>query len=118
MPRERFDDPTTEGRFTQVSWRRQPGLDPDDQGSGPGYVQVSVHTPGNSAGEFADLDEAGIDRAIKTLHKAKRQAFGSQAVISSGMPGECSDVTPTANTASKGSLAALADEINHALRRT
>jgi hypothetical protein len=64
----------------------------------PGHVQiatVNVHSPfefpevehGNTweAGERFDgwwvtLDEAGIDDLIKTLHKAKRQAFGGDKV--------------------------------------
>ena len=137
MPSEKIGDQVTHGFYTEVSWRRMPGLDSDDQGTSPGHVQlatVNVHSPFEfpekdtgdhfEAAEKFDgwrvtLDEEGIDRLIRTLHKAKRQAFGSQAAISSGMPGECSVViTPTATTASKESLAALADEITRAVRRT
>lgn len=96
MPRELINDEATQGWYTEVSWRRKPGLDPDDQGTAPGHVQiatVNIHSPfefperkhGTSweAGEKFDgwrvtLDEAGIDRLIKTLHKAKRQAFGGE----------------------------------------
>lgn len=94
MPSEKIGDQATHGFYTEVSWRRMPGLDSDDQGTSPGHVQlatVNVHSPFEfpekdtgdhfEAGERFDgwrvtLDEAGIDRLIKTLHKAKRQAFG------------------------------------------
>jgi hypothetical protein len=114
MPRERFDDPTTPGLYTQVSWVRPhetPNTGPD------GYVQVS--TVNESASSLvADLFERAADlvgsipadgprqseietwlsdyhshkpeltgwyashtaetltELTKTLHKAKRQAFG------------------------------------------
>lgn len=50
MPRERFDDPTTPGRYAQVNWRRHGDSDPD----APGYVQVSTHdqTEDHPAGEL------------------------------------------------------------------
>lgn len=94
MPNEKITDYTSQGWYTEVSWRRQPGLDADDQGTASGHVQlatVNLHSPFEfpekdtgdhfEAGERFDgwrvtLDEAGIDRLIKTLHKAKRQAFG------------------------------------------
>lgn len=94
MPNEKISDYTSEGWYTEVSWRRLPGLDPDDQGTSPGHVQlatVNVHSPfefpEKDTGDHFEaavkfdgwrvtLDEAGIDRLIKTLHKAKRQAFG------------------------------------------
>lgn len=94
MPKELINDPTQQRWHTKVSWRRKPGLDPDDQGTSPGHVQlatVNLDSPFEfpekdtgdhyEAGERFDgwrvtLDEAGIDRLIKTLHKAKRQAFG------------------------------------------
>lgn len=94
MPTEKIADQVTGGFHAEVSWRRKPGLDLDDQGTSPGHVQiatVNVHSPfefpevehGTSweAGEKFDgwrvtLDEAGIDRLIKALHRAKNQAFG------------------------------------------
>lgn len=94
MPRETIYDETTTGFYTEVSWRRRPGLDTDDQGTSPGHVQIAsvnalspfhfpdVETDGHfEAGEKFDgwrvtLDEAGIDHLIKTLHKAKQQAYG------------------------------------------
>jgi hypothetical protein len=94
MPREKIQDPTQQHWLTEVSWRRRPGLDPDDQGASPGHVQIATvnldspfefpeteHGTSWEAGEKFDgwritLDEAGIDHLIKTLHKAKRQAFG------------------------------------------
>jgi len=94
MPREKVTDKTTAGFYTEVFWRRRPGLAPDDQGTSPGHVQIAsvnvlspfhfpdVETDGHfEAGEKFDgwritLDAEGIDHLIKTLHKAKRQAFG------------------------------------------
>lgn len=104
MPKELISDPTQQRRHTEVSWRRRPGLDPDDQGTSPGHVQVATvnldspfefpeveHGTAWEAGERFDgwrvtLDEAGIDRLIKALHKAKRQAFGEApgGVLQSG----------------------------------
>lgn len=69
MPRDKVNDLTTPGRYTEVSWRR------DKQE--PGYVQVSTHDP-SMVGVYVHLDGAGIDRLIKALHKAKRQAFGEE----------------------------------------
>lgn len=103
MPNEKINDYVSQGWYTEVSWRRKPGLDADDQGTAPGHVQlatVNVHSPfefperehGDSweAGERFDgwrvtLDEAGIDRLIKALHKAKRQAFGSPEYATGGI---------------------------------
>lgn len=68
MPREKVGDLTTEGRYVQVNWRR----DEDE----PGYVQVSTHGPDGRGAEYVHLDAEGLDRMIRTLHKAKRQAFG------------------------------------------
>ncbi|MGB3443875.1 MAG: hypothetical protein WBA97_34490 [Actinophytocola sp.] len=92
---QQIDDECTHGWYTEVSWRKQPQPGQHaEQGNAPGHVQittVNVHSPfafpdkdtGDhfEAGEKFDgwrvtLDEDGIDRLIKTLHKAKRQAFG------------------------------------------
>lgn len=117
MPREKITDQVTDGFYTEVSWRRMPGLDTDDQGTSPGHVQlatVNVHSPfefpeverGTSweAGEKFDgwrvtLDEEGIDRLIRTLHKAKRQAFGQEqfaagGVVLSGRPVQVPPLAP------------------------
>lgn len=92
MPKDKIEDTTSGGWYAEVSWRRKP--DGDDRGSAEGHVQlatVNLHSPFEfpdidtrdhfEAGERFDgwrvtLDEAGIDRLIKALHKAKRQAFG------------------------------------------
>lgn len=71
MPREKVGDLTTEGRYVQVNWRR-------DEGE-PGYVQVSTHGTDGRGSEYVHLDVEGLDRVIRTLHKAKRQAFGPSA---------------------------------------
>lgn len=93
MPTEKITDGVSQGWYTEVSWRRAP--DGDDRGSAEGHVQlatVNSFSPFEfpereqdgawEAGERFDgwrvtLDEAGIDRLIKALHKAKNQAFGS-----------------------------------------
>jgi hypothetical protein len=95
MPREKITDTTTTGFYTEVFWRRRPGLDTDDQGTSPGHVQIAsvndlspFHFPDIDTGDHFEagekfdgwritLDEDGIDWLIKTLHKAKRQAFGA-----------------------------------------
>lgn len=89
MPTEKIHDPTTEGRYVKVSWRRRPGLDGDDQGTAPGYVQVATINERMGGGPRDDgwhveLDEAGIDRMIKALHKAKSQAFGKAPTFATG----------------------------------
>jgi hypothetical protein len=94
MPNEKINDHVSQGWYTEVSWRRKPGLDPDDQGRASGHVQLATvnalspfHFPDIDTGDHFEagekfdgwrvtLDEAGIDRLIKTLHKAKGQAFG------------------------------------------
>lgn len=97
MPREKINDETTTGFYTEVSWRKQPtDSDVAEQGSAPGHVQIAsvnalspfsfpdIDTGDHfEAGEKFDgwrvtLDETGIDHLIKTLHKAKRQAFGGE----------------------------------------
>jgi hypothetical protein len=94
MPTQKIQDHVSDGWYTEVSWRRKPGLDPDDQGTASGHVQLATvnalspfHFPDIDTGDHFEagekfdgwritLDEDGIDRLIKTLHKAKRQAFG------------------------------------------
>ena len=104
MPKEKVADQAQQRWHTEVSWRRKPCThEPGDEivcddvaerGSAPGHVQIATvnldspfefpereHGTSWEAGERFDgwrvtLDEAGIDHLIKTLHKAKRQAFG------------------------------------------
>jgi hypothetical protein len=100
MPREKINDETTTGWYTEVSWRRQPqtAADQADQGSAPGHVQLATvnalspfHFPDIDTGDHFEagekfdgwrvtLDEAGIDHLIKVLHKARRQAFGGDKI--------------------------------------
>lgn len=107
MPSEKINDQTQPRWHTEVSWRRKPSTPPDDRGPAEGHVQlatVNLDSPFEfpdreadgawEAGERFDgwrvtLDEAGIDRLIKALHKAKNQAFGPKAtggLITGGTP--------------------------------
>lgn len=48
MPRERFDDATTDGLYVQLNWRRAVPADagpddPDYEGGSPGHLQISTH---------------------------------------------------------------------------
>lgn len=97
MPKDKIEDTASDGWYAEVSWRRKP--DGDDRGSAEGHVQlatVNLHSPFEfpdidtgdhfEAGERFDgwrvtLDEEGIDRLIKALHKAKRQAFGGSETV-------------------------------------
>lgn len=96
MPKDRINDQTQQRWHVEVSWRRKPSTPPDDRGPAEGHVQlasVNLDSPLEfperetdgawEAGERFDgwrvtLDEDGCDRLIKALHKAKRQAFGSE----------------------------------------
>lgn len=99
MPKDRINDQTQDRWHVEVSWRRKPSTPPDDRGPAEGHVQlasVNLDSPFEfpereadgawEAGERFDgwrvtLDEAGIDRLIKALHKAKSQAFGSKITV-------------------------------------
>ena len=96
MPKEKVNDNVTKGWYAEVSW------DPAESDRN-GYVQlasVNRHSKLELPPELLDhgpngeelwgeaepfdgwrvtLDEAGISKLIKTLHKAKRQAFPSEA---------------------------------------
>jgi hypothetical protein len=54
MPRERIDDPDTEGLYVQVNWRAHD----DDDTHDPGHVQISIHDERQDARVFELLDEA------------------------------------------------------------
>lgn len=105
MPNEKINDTVSDGWYTEVRWRAKPTTPPDDRGSAEGHVQiatVNVHSPFEfpdvehegtwEAGDKFDgwrvtLDAAGIDRLIKALHKAKRQAFGGVEINLTPGPG-------------------------------
>lgn len=81
MPREDISDMVTKGWSAQVSWRAQ-------DGQNGGHVQLATLNPGSGLmladgdedaepfpGWYVTLDEAGLAKLIRTLHKARRQAF-------------------------------------------
>lgn len=84
MPKENINDTTQDAWRFEVSWKAD-----ETPGGSPGHVQVvSVNLnspfsfPADEDGECkgfdgwrVTLDEAGIDRSIAALTKAKRQAF-------------------------------------------
>lgn len=92
MPKDKVNDNVTKGWYAEVSWCPA-------EGERSGHVQVaSVATDSPfefpekigptsfEAGERFDgwritLDEEGLARYIKALHKAKRQAFPSQPAL-------------------------------------
>jgi hypothetical protein len=98
MPKELINDVTQQRWHAEVSWRRKPGLDPDDQGAASGHVQLAsvnldspFEFPEIDTGDHFEaavkfdgwrvtLDEAGLDHLLKTLRKAKRQAFGGPEI--------------------------------------
>lgn len=92
MPSEKIQDITTPGFRLEVNWGRvgeegsidgfqiasvnehSPFVHPAEDGGPLGEIPPQPHT-----GWYITLDERGIDRLIKALHKAKRQAFGANA---------------------------------------
>lgn len=82
MPKElifqktKHGDPDTQGTIIKVGWHRSPG-----------YVELATIRddgqtlePGpESNGWFTQLDREGINRLIRTLRKARDQAFGADA---------------------------------------
>lgn len=81
MPRENINDEVSKGWSAEVSWRAR-----DAQFNG--HVQVATLNPGSGLmlqdgdqepepfpGWYVTLDETGLAKLIRTLHKAKRQAF-------------------------------------------
>lgn len=86
MPKEKINDDVTPGWFAEISWCPAEGVR-------TGHVQLAsvatdspfefpevVTADHYSAAERFDgwrvtLDEAGLTKLIRTLHKAKRQAF-------------------------------------------
>lgn len=85
MPREDINDMVAKGWTAQVSWRPR-----DDRFNG--HVQVATLNPASGLtlqdgddepepfpGWYVTLDETGLTRLIKALHKAKRQAFPPKA---------------------------------------
>jgi len=104
MPLEKIDDLVSRGWLAEVRWAQA-------EGEREGYVQVaSVNTkstltlpdddgdpegqPEKFDGWYITLDAARIDKLIKTLHKAKRQAFPPNEVTPASKCPEVCDHAP------------------------
>lgn len=129
MPREKINDGADDTWYAEVSWRRKPetAADAADRGDAPGHVQiatVNLRSPFEfpdresggmwEAGERFDgwhvsLDEAGVDHLIKTLHKAKRQAFGEPATS----PTLTVNITAPAGATPEHVAQAVSDHLAH-----
>lgn len=80
MPKENINSLSHDNTCAELYWYR-------DNPAIPGWVHLTTvnidlekdgddPVPQHYKGFEVTLDEAGIDRLIKALHKAKRQAFG------------------------------------------
>jgi hypothetical protein len=81
MPSEYIDDSREEqcqqGFRTKVNWskREVPGGSVQIGTLGPPETQLKAENPASN-GWFVDLDRAGLNRLIRTLRKARDDAYG------------------------------------------
>lgn len=70
MPKERFANPANSDHAIDVSWGREAA-----------YVAVGVSVDLGNTGDslWSELDRVGVNRLIRTLRKARDQAFGADA---------------------------------------
>lgn len=130
MPKETINDVAQQRWLTEVSWRRKP-TDPSE-GNAEGHVQLATvnldspfEFPEKDTGDAYEaavrfdgwrvtLDEAGIDRLIKALHKAKNQAFGGGSLADDLVPGP--GVTVESDAATAGRLAEVVERYGRTRR--